>query len=331
MTYLMGEGVQLGVGVESTRGTAVTPQIWIPARTPSGINVIVDKTVIRETRGTGIGSQSSEIVQSRAEGDLEFNVRSTSIGYLLASLMGGVSTVDNTDDSFSHTFTVAAPPQRPALTLGLAQPGLQDYAYNLGVVTSLELRTPVDDLVNATVAFIGKSEAEVSNYTPSFTSDDVIFRSHDLSIKFAATAAGLAAATAVCVKDFSLNIANNSRPNQCLGSQSPSDILSLLTELSGTFVTDYEGDSYHDIYKNGTYQAMQITMTRDDLPQLGTASGKYHSIVITLPKISFEEYAAERPIDDIATESIGFTAHYDTTATAAITILVENEQANYSA
>ena len=335
MAYLMGEQIQIGVGREGTRGTAVAPQAWIPARTPTGISTVTERATIRETRGTGIMSQGVEIVNSRAEGDLEFNVRNTSIGYILASLLGApVSAQEGSTGAYTHTFTrQTSGPQFPSLTLGLSQAGtFQDYQYPLGVVNSLELRTPVDDLVNATVNFVAKQENEVSAYTPAFDETaDILFRNHDIIIKIANDVSGLDAATGICLKELTLNIANNTRPNVCIGGANPSDIFSLITEITGSFVADYEDSDYYDIFKEGTYKAMRITMERDDLPVLGTASTLYPLVQIDLPKVSFEGYTPDRPIDDIVMENIEFTAHYDTDEAEAITVLVHNEQATYAA
>lgn len=328
----MGEQVQLGVGIEDVRGTGVAPQAWIPARTPAGIVSVVEKVPIKETRGSGIASQGSEIVQKRAEGDLEFNVRSATIGYFLLSLLGDVDSVYALSAG-THTFTrQVSGPQNPALTLALAQPGVQHYEYALAVVSSLEIRTPIDDLVNATVSFVGKGEANHANYTPAFDEDDdVIFRNHDVTIKFADNVAGLAAAPAVCINEFALTIANNSRAKQCIGNVNPTDIFSLISEISGNFVADFEDPAdYYDIFKAGTYKAMRITMERDDLPVIGTSALR-HKIEITLPRVSFDGYTPDRPIDDIVTESIDFMAHFDEDEEGAIEVVIQNAQEEYVA
>ena len=70
-------------------------------------------------------------------------------------------------------------------------------------------------------------------------------------------------------------------------------------------------------------------MLRDDLPVLGTASTLYPEITITMPKVSFEDWTPDRPLDDIVTENISYNAHYDTTEGHAIEITVNNEQATY--
>lgn len=333
MSYVMGEQVQLGLGVEDTRGTAVEPQAWIPARTPTGIVSVVEKVQIRETRGSGISSQGAEVVQLRAEGDLEFNVRNTTIGYIIKSLLGTVQS-NTASGATTHTFTrQVSGPQNPALTLALAQPGAQNYEYALAIVSSLEIRTPVDDLVNATASFMAAGEAEHAAYTPAFDEEtDVIFRNHDVTIKFADTVDDLAAANAVCINEFNISFANSARAKQCIGNINPTDIFSLITEISGSFVADFEDvEDYYDVFKDGGYKAMQITMERDDLDELGTGSGLYPMVQITLPRVSFDGYTPDRPIDDIVTESIDFMGHYDEEEGAAVTFTVQNEQADYDA
>lgn len=333
MPYLLGESVNLGVGGESAaaRGTGVAPSKFIPARTPTGIRVIVEKTLLRETRGSGVMSSASEITSKRAEGDLEFNLRSESIGWILKSLLGGSSSVAKSAPNaavYDHTFSVQLNnPQHPTLTLALAMPNQQDYEYPNAVVNSLEIRTPVDDLVNATAGFIAKSENEHADYTVAFTDADRYFRHYDVSIKIAANVAGLAGATALSLKEFALSINNNARPDMNIGSINPADVIALLMEIGGSFTLDYLDKTYHDIFTAGTYKAMSITLTRSDVT-IGSSSNP--KIVITLPKISFEELEPDRPLDDTVKENISFTAHYDTATAKAIDVVLTNEITTYS-
>lgn len=334
MPYLLGESVNLGVGGESAaaRGTGVTPSIWIPARTPSGIRVVQDKTLLRETRASGVMSYASEVVEKRAEGDLEFNLRVNSIGWILQSLFGSSASVAKSAPNasvYDHTFSVLInSPQHPTLTLGLRQPGIQDYEYPMATVNSLEIRTPVNDLVNATAGFIAKTENEHSAYTVSFSDTvDRYFRNQDVTIKLAANVAALSGASALGVKEFSLSVNNNARPNRNVGSSTPSDILALLMEITGSMTLDYTAKTNHDAFIAGTYQAMSITFTRSDVT-IGSSANP--TLVITLPKVSFEDLTPDRPLDDIATENIGFTAHYDSTAAYAIQAVLSNTLTTYT-
>ena len=334
MFYLLGESVNLGVGGESAaaRGTGVTPSIWIPARTPSGIRVVQDKTLLRETRASGVMSYASEVTEKRAEGDLEFNLRVNSIGWILQSLFGSSASVAKSAPNaavYDHTFSVLLNnPQHPSLTLALRNPGMQDYEYPLALVNTLEIRTPVDDLVNATVGFIAKTENTHAAYTVSFSDTvDRYFRNQDVTIKVASSVAGLAGASAMSVKEFSLSINNNARPNRNIGSTTPSDIIAFLMETTGSMTLDYTGTTHHDTFTAGTYQAMSITFTRSDVT-IGSSANP--TLVITLPKVSFEDYTPDRPLDDIVRENIGFTAHYDSTEAYAIRAVLSNTLTTYT-
>jgi hypothetical protein len=326
MSYLKGEDINLGVGVEEPRGTAVSPTIWIPGRTPTGVKVQVEKTQIRETKGSGMSSQGSVIIQKRSEGDLEFNVRNGSIGYFLLSLLGKVTSAPS-GDAYTHTFDIlTGNPQYPTLTLALSQLGQQDYEYKKVLVTSFELKTPVDDLVNAKVTFVGVDEAVHADYTPSFPSSDYFFRHYDVTIKIADNVAGLGAASPLKLKEFNLNINNNGRVNQNISELNPGDVLGILHEVSGSMKIDYDGETHHDIYVNNTYKALQITLQRTDI-EIGSESpaGDNPKIVITLPKISYTNFTPDRPIDDIVAQGIDYMAHYDESAGYGIRVVVTNE------
>lgn len=328
MGYLKGEDINLGIARETVRGTAEAPQAWVPGRTPTGVRLVTTKTPIRETKGSGMSASGEVMVQKRSEGDLEFNVRNNSIGYLLLSLLGKVTTSANGSD-YDHLFEIlTGNAQFPTLTLALSQLGQQDYRYAKAICTALEIRTPVDDLVNATASFLGVGEEAVSDYTIAWPDNDYYFRHYDISIKIATDVAGLGAASALKVKEFSLSIANNGRVNQNIGELTPGDVFGILHEITGSMKIDYDGETHHDIYASEAYRAMQITLERTDIDL--SSSSIHPKIVITLPKISYSNLTADRPMDDIASQDIEFMAHFDETEGEGINVVVTNETANYN-
>jgi len=330
MALIRGEDLNVGVGVEnpSTRGINVVAQKWVPGRAPAGVNVEVVKTLIKETKASGIMSQGSEVVQRKAIGGLEFNVKSESIGYFLKSLLGKCTTSVVAGSVNSHLFEILLnSPQFPTLTMLLSQPDHQDYEYPGALIKSLEIRTPVDDLANGTLEMVAWDEEESGEtQTPTFASTDYIFRNYDVEIKIAANLAGLAAAEALATKEFSLNIANNGKENQPIGSITPTDTLAGLLEIGGNIVLDYEDDTYHDLYMAGTYRAMQITLTRSDIDIGG---GSNPTITIQLARVSFETSNPDRPIDDIVKDGFTILAHYSDTDSEAINITVVNTVEDY--
>jgi len=252
MAYIRGEDINIGVGTENptARGTVVAPQAWIPGRTPTGITPIIEKVELKETRASGIDTQGSEIIQKRAEGDLEFNVRCGSFGYLLKSWLGKTTpSVVEAAAVWSHLFEVLPQnPEHPSLSLGLSQPNSQDYNYGLALVKTLEIKTPIDDLVNATVGFLASKEEEKAGaaHVVSFCATDYVFRHQDVVVKFADSAASwaltktaLTGAAALSLKEFSFSGDNNARVNQNIGELNPGNVLALLQSLKATLKADF--------------------------------------------------------------------------------------------
>lgn len=324
----LGENIKLGVGKESTRGTAVAPAMWIAGRVPTSIKTVLEKALIKESKGSRAMSQDSVITSQRVEGELEFNVRNASIGYLLLSLLGSVNSVESADSGiYDHTFTVDVDePQAPTLTTAISRGGGQDYQIPRTVISSIQLSMVQGDVVYATAGFLGEVENEVSDYSPAFATDDHLFTRQNVSVKFANDVAGLSGASAKCLTEINLNISNSARPKVCLGSLTPQDIIALLIDVNGSFKMDYVDKAFYDLYKAGTPQAMEITITNDAV-DIGASSNP--EIKITLPKVSFEGYDEDRPIDDITNEGIDFVAHYDNDEAEQIEVVVKNEETSY--
>jgi len=84
-----------------------------------------------------------------------------------------------------------------------------------------------------------------------------------------------------------------------------------------------------DYFTAGLYKALRVEIERTD-KTIGTSS--HPKLVIDLPKVSFETWTPDRPIDDIVGESVELTAHYDGSegVAKAIDITLVNETANYN-
>lgn len=329
MAYLLGESVNMGVGNETTRGTAVSPSDFVPARTTATIQKVVEKAMIKEGRATKVGSYGSEITHARGEGELEFNVKNRTIGYFLKSLLGSVSSALKGGETvvYNHTFGIlVGTPQNPTITIALAQQGFQDYQYNGAIVNKLELEAPIDDVVKAKASFISRDETEVADYTVAFASNDHLFRNYDFKVRIADTLGGLTGATPLALKEFKLAIANNGKANHIISSIIPDDVLAGMAEIGGSMTIDYIDKSNYDTYKSNAYKYMQIEMI-NTTQTIGVSSNP--KILITMHKVSFTNYKADRPLDEIVSEQIDFNAHYSIADSKAIEVVLTNEKATY--
>ncbi len=329
MSYLLGENVTMGVASEATRGTPVSPTDFVPARVASDITKKVEKTMVKESRASKFGTYGAEITHSRGEGELEFNLKNRTIGYFLKSLLGSVSSALKGGETvvYNHTFSIlATTPANPTITLALAQQGFQHYEYNGVLITKLDIEAKLDDVVTAKVSMVSRDEATHADYTPSFNTNDYLFRNHDFKVKVATSLGGLSGATALPLKEFKISMANNGKANHVVNSITPDDVLSGVNEIGGSMKIDFTGITLYDYYKNNTPLYMEISAI-NTAQTIGVSSNP--SMVITLYKVSLTSYKADRPIDDIVTESIDFNAHYSTADSKAVQVVLTNEKATY--
>src|SRR5690242_2756206 len=104
-----GRRVAVGVGIESTYGTAVAPTMW-PRHMKLGFQR--KTTTIQNTSAMGRNEVVNEgaITETWAEGPFEGKAYDLSIGYFLLNMFGTLATTANSDTSGSvknHTFDVA--------------------------------------------------------------------------------------------------------------------------------------------------------------------------------------------------------------------------------
>lgn len=329
MALTKGESIALGVGVEATRGTFVEPQDFIRLREPVGLDTIVEKVDIREATGSGMDTQGQEITKSKVEGEAAFNLRFRTIGYLLRSLLGGVSSSTEAGETvvYRHAFTLDTSVLQPALSFALAKGDLPHTAVNGGIVSTLGLNFPLEDVINGTATLMGRSEAAHADWTPAFASDDQLAPRHYMTVKLAANIAGLAGASAIDITEASVTLDRQSREKMVVSSLSPTDYIGRLLNITGSFTWEKTSDTYKDLAEANTSQALQIDIVNTAV-DIGVSSNP--TLTITLPNVTLMR-SETRPLDDVITETIEFKAHYDAAEASGVTISLLNEKENYNA
>ncbi|MGI1661387.1 phage tail tube protein [Palleronia sp. KMU-117] len=329
MPLTRGETIALGVAVESTRGTFAEPQDFIRLREPVGLQTLVEKVDIKEATGSGMDTQGQELIKSKVEGTVAFNLRFRTIGYLLKSLLGGLSSATEAGETvvYRHAFSLDTSVLQPSLSFALAKGELQHKAVNGGIVSSLELNFPLEDVINGTATLMGRTEANHADWTPAFASDDTLVPRHYMTIKLAADVAGLSGATAIPITEASIALDRQTREKMVLSSLSPTDFIARLLNVSGSFTWEKDADTYRDLAVDNTARALQIDIV-NTAQDIGVGSNP--TLTIVLPKVTLN-YSETRPLDDVVTEQIEFKAHYDETEAEGVTMSLVNEKANYAA
>lgn len=324
MNTVLGERYVTGVGVEGTRGTLVSAQDFIRAREPASIQTSVDKVDIQETEASGMATKGQVTTMRRVTGDLPVNIRFRTYGYLLKSLMGGVSSAVETGETgngvYRHTFTVDPDNLQPSLSLSLTRGSFDHFGINGAVVSQLTENYPLDDVVNATATIMGRTESVESDFTPAFTDDDHLAPHQYVTIKIADDVAGLDAAEAICVTSITNEMNRNTTEKKCQSSLDVLDFKPGLMRLSGNFTWDKTADTYRDLGLVDTEKALRISVVNTGVT-IGTASNP--TLEHTFDRVTFTT-EEERPIDDTVTETVNWIAH-------GVTTSLVNEKADYNA
>lgn len=107
MSEFSGRRVSVGLGIESTAGTAVAPTNWYK-HMKLGFQRKNTRVENESAMGRNEAVNDSAIVEEWAEGDIEGKVYDIGIGYPLYNIFGSLATTTNADASGTvkdHTST----------------------------------------------------------------------------------------------------------------------------------------------------------------------------------------------------------------------------------
>jgi hypothetical protein len=157
--------------------------------------------------------------------------------------------------------------------------------------------------------------------------DEVEFKPKHISVKLAANEAGLGAATALAtLQSVSLTIDRAVERDLALSTDSPYDISVREIEISGELVLRHSDAVHLTSYLNDTKQAMQISIVNTDVT-IGAAANP--GLVITLPKVTFDNWEIDQGLGDKVNQTISFKGLYDFTSAKAMSIVATNTTASY--
>lgn len=298
MTKFVGRRGQLGIAVESTRGTAVSPVFWVPWATMS----FQDRTEIaREEQGLGViaDSDSKYVTQKMGEGEIEAQIYDKAMGAILTGLLGAAPST-SAGPPYTHTYTLSNSNQHKSVSLYWKDPDRSDM-FPLGMLNSLQLSVEPNGLVNWTVGFMSKTARDWTSQTASYTSLGAKWLHQHLSFKLASAVGSLSAATALSLKSLELNINKNTAFDSVIGTVEPEDILNQQLSVEGSIELNLEDDTYRDYMLDGTYKAMEIKLTESS-----------NSILtFQFPRVDFFDWERDNSLNEIAKQSVNFKGNYD--------------------
>ncbi len=252
-------------------------------------------------------------------------METNSIGYFLAGLLGDVSSAVATTGAYTHTCTLDASNQGQTLTIQTKEPNASNFLFALGSIDSMTVTA--EEGQQATFSVTLKAKAGVTTTAPTMTYavDNKLMSRHSV-FKVAANLAGLAAASAICLKSFEITFSRNLEEDFCLGSDTPADFLNKQFAIEGSFSLLFEADTFKDYYLAGTKKAIRFELA-DTATTIGLSSNP--TLRIDLPSAAMTEWAKSMGNDETVTQTLTFKGLYSATDTSAVNVYLTNTKADY--
>jgi hypothetical protein len=327
MTKFQGRRFNIGVGRESTRGTARAVQRWLPT-TELTIDEKVEHAKEESVYGVIENQTDADVVKTFAEGSIAGLVDDQAIGYILYGALGTAGVSGPTDSAYTHTFTVAQSAQIQSLTLTASEPNAQTTAsllYPLVAIDSLDLDFEVGQYPTYSASFTSNVSTSTSA-TVSYTAPNN-FRPQDGEIRIATTYAGLASGTAYAVRRASISISKNVEDDHNIGSTTVTDRLNKQFQVTGSIEMVYDArTNITELLANST-RAIQIKFTNTNV-LIGASTRP--TITVKLAKVKLTEVARNLGKDDIVMATLNFEAFYSLSDTRMIDITLVNTVTSYA-
>lgn len=325
MSKIIGRLNNLGIGKESSRGTAVSAAKWMPVTDLTYEDRV--KTVVDEATHGRLESSDGELVTSTyGEVSIKSKVKDITFGYLLLSLLGTDTPAAQGAPNaavYDHVYTVGQTTQHQSLSLVLKGPN-DDMTVPNAVVDSLKITADTNKFVMFEAKCLGKVSAASSN-TASYTAEND-FTSKHVVFKTASAQSGLAAASAITIRKFELEIKTGVILEEVLGSTPINDVLNQAFEVSGSVTIIHNDATYHDLMLANTYKAMRFQLLNSDVT-IGTSANP--TFTFDLHRALISKRDRKMGLNDLIEETFDFKAHYSLTDSKMISCTLSNLLAAY--
>lgn len=325
MTKAIGRLVNLGIGKESSRGAPVAPTYWL-FKSELNYQEKIEQAIEDSSVGVIADAIDAQIIRKWAEGSFGGDIKDKSIGLILLSLFGSVSSSVKSGESivYEHAFSLGNSAQHQSLTLGIDDPW-QDYQFALAMIENLEIKFERGKFSSFTASFKSKKGA-TATLTATYTAENS-FRPQDFAFKIAANLAGLGSVSALNIKSATLKFEKNLEIDDVLGSVDPADILNKQFVCTGTIEAIFEDEvTFKTIVLGDTAKALRFDIKNTSVT-IGASSNP--ELQIDLAKVKFSEITRATPIGDLVKQTLGFKAFYSLGDSKMFSVLLTNLATSY--
>lgn len=316
--------VNIGFGLESTRGTKVSPAIWFP-KTDFNFETRTERQEDESSLGVKADAVDSYITKKFWDGTFGGYINANNVGILLKALLGK-DTVSEVVAStvYSHLIQVEETQEAPTLTACIDEPN-GDYSFPLAFIKSMTISINREE-AKVSVEMMSKVW-ETDNHTAWYVQDYRFKPDHTL-FKIAQNLAGLSWASGACIQTFEMTIARSFEEDFCLNTGT--DVKDLVTgryTITGSITAVYDNETtYKNPALNDEAKAMSLKLEDTDT-DLG--SGNYPSIEFVMPKVKFVDWGRDVQADGTIKQNVSFKAFYDVETSKYIDITLQNTTSSY--
>lgn len=322
MSELIGRQIEVGIGVEETRGTKAPASTWIK-NISANVLEKAEHAQDESVRGVFEDMDGRTVVKKHIEGDIEMNLYANVLGYLAYNLYGSVLSTLESGSVYKHVFNMEQSSLAPSLTVFAKDGDAQQLAYKNSHINTLELSATVDDYAKVSTSFIGK-EAEDDTSTPDY-STDYDFIGRDITVKLANTEGELTTATPYYLKEMNITFDKGLLVDHCLGSYVPNDIYISKMSIEGSFQKNFEDETFKDLFLSNDAKYMEIKIEGET-----AITGQLKpTITILLNKVQISNWERGGAKDELAVENIEFKAFYNATDQKSSQMTIQNTVAEY--
>lgn len=320
MAYFSGRRVNLGIGLETTRGTAVAPVYWYP-------NLDVkfqdkDTAVYNESSFGNIWKNNAKVTTLIAgDGSVTGKLYAKGLYYILAMLFGQLPTTTDTGGDTAaknHAFALLNSNEHLTASMAVDEPNVK-LRFPFAMVDSVKFKWTAKEYPTVELAFMSQ-KSSTSTFTVSYV-DESEFIPKQAALKIATNLAGLTgAAVSTDIESLELEFKKSLSAHQTMDSgDTYGKIFNTDWEVSGKIEKLYNDTTYRGLVLNDTEQAMSFTLT-DSINKAGTTTPT--SLAFVMSKVAFDSHEPGYGKSDISTESINFTALMDVSSTPITATLV---------
>lgn len=311
------------IGVETTRGTAAPKGYafpWLSKGVRSMPGIIENESAI----GLDTRVNDSAIDVWHSEGPLGGKVTEDNFGVLLNGMFNKITTVNNGDGTYTHTFERDRTLARKTLSFWDVRPSTTRLFKSL-YMDNLNLNIEVGDSgawLETTTSFKGWKHEDVVGYTPpAIDSTAKEFTSRMVEVRVANNVAGLTSGK-IKPRSVEINFEETATVDHSLGeTNNDPEFDSAPAEAKGTMVIKYRNTDFEDAFFANTIRAMSIT-----------AQNGLEKIEIIGTQVRFRELTDSDSRDEVVSQTVSFYFESDlANAGKDVVVKVTNNQASFTA